>query len=52
MMGSGAMDTAMARAQAILADDPDDLAAKERQARVEETGGRIIEILRTFTSSA
>jgi FeS assembly SUF system protein len=47
MMGSGAMDTAMARAQAILADDPDDMAAKERQGQVEETGSRIIEVLRT-----
>jgi FeS assembly SUF system protein len=47
MMGSGAMDTAMARAQAILADDPDEMAAKERHAQVEDTGSRIIEVLRT-----
>jgi FeS assembly SUF system protein len=46
-MTEGAVDTAMARAQAILADEPEDLAAKERQGRVEETGQRIIEALRT-----
>lgn len=46
-MTEGAVDTAMARAQAILADDPEDAAAKERQARVEDTGRQIIEALRT-----
>ena len=46
-MMEGAVDTAMARAQAFLADDPEDMATKERQARVEETGREIIEALRT-----
>ena len=46
-MTEGAVDTAMARAQAFLADDPEDMATKERQARVEETGREIIEALRT-----
>ena len=46
-MREGAVDTAMARAQAILADDPEDAAAKERQVHVEETGRQIIEVLRT-----
>ena len=46
-MMEGAVDTAMARAQAFLADDPEDVATKERQARVEETGREIIEALRT-----
>ena len=46
-MTEGAMDTAMARAQAFLADDPEDMATKKRQARVEETGREIIEALRT-----
>ena len=47
MMEGSAMDTAMARAEAILADDPDDVVAKGRQAQVEEAGSRIIEVLRT-----
>ena len=46
-MMEGAVDTAMARAQAFLADDPEDMATKKRQARVEETGREIIEALRT-----
>lgn len=46
-MTEGAVDTAMARAQAFLADDPEDMATKERQARIEETGREIIEALRT-----
>lgn len=46
-MTEGAVDTAMARAQAFLADDPEDMATKKRQARVEETGREIIEALRT-----
>ena len=46
-MTEGAVDTAMARAQAFLADDPEDTATKERQGRVEETGREIIEALRT-----
>jgi FeS assembly SUF system protein len=46
-MTEGAVDTAMARAQAILADDPEDVAGKERQAQVEETGRQIVEALRT-----
>lgn len=46
-MTEGAVDTAMAHAQAILADDPDVAATKERQAHVEETGRQIIEVLRT-----
>ncbi|MGD9507200.1 MAG: SUF system Fe-S cluster assembly protein [Geminicoccaceae bacterium] len=46
-MTEGAVDSAMARAQAILADAPEDAATKDRQARVEETGQQIIEALRT-----
>ena len=46
-MTEGAVDSAMARAQAILADAPEDVATKDRQARVEETGQQIIEALRT-----
>lgn len=46
-MTEGAVDTAMVSAQAFLADDPEDMATKERQAQVEETGRRIIEALRT-----
>ena len=45
--GGDAVDTAMARAQAILADDPEDLAAKERHGRGGGAGERIIEALRT-----
>ena len=41
------MDTAMERAQAILADDPEEQAQKERLAQVEETGHKIVEVLRT-----
>ena len=41
------MDTAMERAQAILADEPEEQAQKERLAQVEETGRKIIEVLRT-----
>ena len=41
------MDTAMERAQAILADDPEEQAQKERLAQVEETGRKIVEVLRT-----
>ena len=37
MMEGAAMDTAMERAQAILADDPEERAQKERLAQVEET---------------
>lgn len=47
MMEGAAMDTAMERAQAILADGPEEQAQKERQAQVEETGRKIIEVLRT-----
>jgi FeS assembly SUF system protein len=46
-MTEGAVDSAMARAQAILADAPEDVATKDRQARVEGTGQQIIEALRT-----
>ena len=41
------MDTAMERAQAILADEPEERAQKERLAQVEEIGRRIVETLRT-----
>ena len=41
------MDTAMERAQAILADEPETQAHKERLVQVEETGRSIIEVLRT-----
>ena len=41
------MDTAMERAQAILADDPEEQAQKERLAQVEEIGHKIVEVLRT-----
>ena len=41
------MDTAMERAQAILADNPEEQAQKERLAQVEETGQKIVEVLRT-----
>ena len=41
------MDTAMERAEAILADDPEERAQKERLSQVEETGRKIIEVLRT-----
>ena len=41
------MDTAMERAQAILADEPETQAQKERLVQVEETGRSIIEVLRT-----
>ncbi len=41
------MDTAMERAQAILADEPETQAQKERLAEVEEPGRAIIEVLRT-----
>jgi FeS assembly SUF system protein len=47
MMEGAAMDTAMERAQAILADDPEEQAQKERLAQVEETGHKIVEVLRT-----
>jgi FeS assembly SUF system protein len=47
MMEGAAMDTAMERAQAILADGPEELAQKERLMQVEETGRKIIEVLRT-----
>ena len=46
-MTEGAVDTAMARAQAILADAPEEVAGKEGQARVEQIGREIIEALRT-----
>ena len=41
------MDTAMERAQAILADGPEGQAQNERLAQVEETGRKVIEVLRT-----
>jgi FeS assembly SUF system protein len=47
MMEGAAMDTAMERAQAILADGPEEQAQKERLAQVEETGRKVIEVLRT-----
>lgn len=42
-----AMDMALERAEAILAEDPAERAQKERLAQVEETGRKIIEVLRT-----
>jgi FeS assembly SUF system protein len=47
MMEGAAMDTAMERAQSILADEPETQARKERLAQVEETGRQVIEVLRT-----
>lgn len=49
MMDSGSMagDTAIERAQAILADEPGVAVERERQAEVEHLGERIIEALRT-----
>jgi FeS assembly SUF system protein len=47
MTEGAAVDMAMERAQAILADDPEDKAARERLERVEETGHKIVEVLRT-----
>ena len=41
------MDMALERAEAILADDPAERAQKERLAQVEETGRKVIEVLRT-----
>ena len=46
-MTEAAVDTAIERAQAILAEGPDERAAKARLAQVQETGERIIEVLRT-----
>lgn len=49
MMDTGSMggDTAIERAQAILADEPAVAVERERQAEVEQLGEKIIEALRT-----
>ena len=49
MMDTGRMggDTAIERAQAILADEPAVTVERERQAEVEQLGEKIIEALRT-----
>jgi len=49
MMDTGSMggDTAIERAQAILADEPAVTVERERQAEVEQLGEKIIEALRT-----
>lgn len=41
-------DPALARAEAMLADDPETRAARDRQAEVEVVGERIIEVLKTI----
>ena len=46
-MTGATVDTAIERAQTILAAGPDERAAKARLAQVQETGERIIEVLRT-----
>ncbi len=41
-------ESALARAEAVLADDPESQAARDRQAEVEALGERIIEALKTI----